>query len=232
MLAFPRSLGAYSVHTDACNRLIRCVFLQKHHDRTDKPIGVQSRLWNNAKCAYDKTHSKYLAVSWTVLLPRPYLEGSWFNVGPEHNALKRIRNLTDSAGRTSTLATTFVRVWARRRPLCGYKTSEGRRALAIIDDWNRSKAERTPHTYALHHRLHLPRERRIKSYLYTIIQRKKTRAKSSGYVLYTILRQPRIVNTTNARKFRTRATAITTYTHGPCRDEEPISQNRPNLNDD
>lgn len=84
--------------TDACDKKIRSVQLQKQPDRADRPIAYCFCLLHEFERAYDTTHCRCLAVRWAVLLLRPYLEECRFTVCTDHDALKWNLNLTDSTG--------------------------------------------------------------------------------------------------------------------------------------
>lgn len=61
------------------------------------PIDYWSRS-SDAKCWYDTTHKEVLAVVWSVLMLRPYLERSHSKVRADHQALRQIRDLKESTG--------------------------------------------------------------------------------------------------------------------------------------
>lgn len=67
LLAIPDSQCSYTVDIDVCNKQLGCVLLQKQLDWTDKPTGYWSCSMNDAKRAYDRTHSKFIAVFLALL---------------------------------------------------------------------------------------------------------------------------------------------------------------------
>lgn len=99
VLHLPRSQSTYTVDTDAHDKQIACLLLQKKLNGTDKPVGYRSRLLNDVERAYGTAHRECLEVVWAVFLLRPYLEGFRLTVCTEHDVLKWILNLTDWTGK-------------------------------------------------------------------------------------------------------------------------------------
>lgn len=64
VLAPPRLQGAYTLDTDAWDKQIGCVVLQKKPDGTAKPIGHWSRSLNDTESAYNTMHRECRAVVW------------------------------------------------------------------------------------------------------------------------------------------------------------------------
>ena len=99
VLALPRRDGHLTLDTDACARQLGCVLLQTQPDGTDRPLGYWSRSLSSAERNYDTTERECLAVVWSVLLLRPYLEHARFTVRTDHSPLKWLLNLKDCSGR-------------------------------------------------------------------------------------------------------------------------------------
>lgn len=87
-LPLPCHSGKRTSDTDARNVQVGCVLLQVRKDGTDRPIEYWSHYLNDAQHAYDTTHRDYYAVLWTVLMLRPYLEGTKFTIRTDHDSLR------------------------------------------------------------------------------------------------------------------------------------------------
>lgn len=84
--------------TDARDRQVGCLLLQKQKDCTDQPIGYWSLRLSKPEKNLDTTHQECLAVVCAVLLLRPYFEGAKFVIRTNH-ALRWILNLGDATGK-------------------------------------------------------------------------------------------------------------------------------------
>lgn len=98
-LGLNRSQGIYNVDTDAYDREMRCVLLQKFPNGTERRIGYWSRLLNDMERAYDFTNEEWFTVVWTVLLIWPYVEGCLFTNWTDQDAIKWILNWKNLTGR-------------------------------------------------------------------------------------------------------------------------------------
>lgn len=98
MLALPPSTGAYSVDTDALDKLIGFVLFQKQPTGTDRTKPYWSCSINEAMRTKERTHGEHLAGVWALLPLQPYLEGSPFGVRTDHDRRKWVLNLKDSIG--------------------------------------------------------------------------------------------------------------------------------------
>lgn len=78
VLALPRFQGQYTVNTDAYDRQIGCVLLQKLPDGHNKQIGYWSSSLTDSERANNTAHRECLPVVWVVFLFRPYLKGTSF----------------------------------------------------------------------------------------------------------------------------------------------------------
>lgn len=85
----------YTVGTDACDKPVGFVLLQKQTEGTNRLLRYWSRSINDAKGVYDTTNSEGRRLLWAVLLLQFYLEGSWFTDCTDHSALKWILNTTN-----------------------------------------------------------------------------------------------------------------------------------------
>lgn len=88
--------GIYAVYNDDCDRQLGCIFIQKQPDGHNKQIANWLRPLTYDDGTYDKAHQKCLAVTWAVLLLRPYLEGTFFIIRMDLEALKGILNSAES----------------------------------------------------------------------------------------------------------------------------------------
>lgn len=99
ILSLPRREGEYTLDTDASAEQIGAVLLQSQPDGTPRPVGYWSRSLTPAERNYSTTERECLAVVWSVLLLRPYLEGTRFTVRTDHAALKWMLHMDSSHGR-------------------------------------------------------------------------------------------------------------------------------------
>ena len=61
---------------------------QQYPDNSLHLIGFFSRTLNDTEKKYDTTEKEYLAIIWSVVLLRPYLEMERFTLRTDHEALK------------------------------------------------------------------------------------------------------------------------------------------------
>lgn len=99
ILALPHREGAYTLDTDASASQVGAVLLQQQPDGTTRPVGYWSRSLSPAERNYSTTERECLAVVWSVLLLRPYLEGTRFTVRTDHAALKWMLHMDSAHGR-------------------------------------------------------------------------------------------------------------------------------------
>lgn len=95
MLSLTYSGGNLPIDTDACNAQIICVLLQKQPDKTTKIFGYSSPSLTNTEKLYYTMQLECLAIVWSVLLLRTYLEVQPFTIRTNNNGLKWILNLAD-----------------------------------------------------------------------------------------------------------------------------------------
>lgn len=96
VLALSNSGGHKTLDKDACNVQIDCVVLQKQPGKTTNPIGYWSHFLTDIKQRYDRTQRTCLTIVWSVLLPRPYLEGQCFTIRTDYDGHKWTLNLANS----------------------------------------------------------------------------------------------------------------------------------------
>ena len=65
----------------------------------EHPIGYISRVLTASERNYTTTEKECLAVKWSILKFRPYLEGYHFTVITDHSALRWLHNLKEPSGR-------------------------------------------------------------------------------------------------------------------------------------
>lgn len=88
VLALLTITGKMALETDACAVQTGCVLLQKQSDNNVRTIGHWFRALNDADRRYDTTKKECRAVVWSVLILRPYLEGTRFTIRADHDLLK------------------------------------------------------------------------------------------------------------------------------------------------
>ena len=100
VLTLPRAGQSYILDTDACQTQVGCVLLQEQEDGSaPKQIGYWSRTLSSAERNYTTTERECLAIVWSILMLRPYLDGSEFTIRTDHDSLKWLLNLSDASGR-------------------------------------------------------------------------------------------------------------------------------------
>ena len=100
ILALPKGSKPYRLETDACDHQVGCVLTQEQDDPKDyRPIGYWSRSLTKAEKNYSATERECLAIVWSVLLLRPYLEGAPFVIRTDHDSLRWLLNIADVSGR-------------------------------------------------------------------------------------------------------------------------------------
>lgn len=92
ILALSNSTGHMKIDTDACNKQVGCVLLQKQEDETTRPIGYWSHSLNDAEKRYDTRPRERPAVVCSQLILQPYLKETRFAVWTDQYSLKWILN--------------------------------------------------------------------------------------------------------------------------------------------
>lgn len=93
VLALPRLSDKFTVETDAEDQQVCCLLLKDQADGKTKPVGYWLRSFNNAEKDYSTAHSECLAVPWTVIMVRLYLEVIRFTIGTDPKALRGSLNM-------------------------------------------------------------------------------------------------------------------------------------------
>lgn len=75
---------------DACKRDVGYVLQHEQGSGEPRPVGYRRRTLIDAEKNYGTTQRESPAVVWTVLLLRPYIEGTRFIIKTDHQALKCI----------------------------------------------------------------------------------------------------------------------------------------------
>ena len=99
ILALPKRDGQYKLDTDACDTQVGSTLLQDQGGGDFHPVGYWSRALTKQEREYTTTEKECLAIVWSILLLRPYLEGQRFTVRTDHDSLKWVLNLADAKGR-------------------------------------------------------------------------------------------------------------------------------------
>lgn len=86
--ALPQAIGHYTVDTVTRDKNICCMLLQEQLDEPARAIGYWSKTLNDKEIELTMTPRECFAVVWTVLLSRPYHDGSRLTVRNDHEALK------------------------------------------------------------------------------------------------------------------------------------------------
>jgi hypothetical protein len=73
--------------------------LQEQEDGKLLPYGYYSKTLNSAERNYSTPEKEFLAVVWSILLLRPYLEGTHFTVRSDQVALRWLLSFKDPSGR-------------------------------------------------------------------------------------------------------------------------------------
>ena len=99
ILALPKRDGQYKLDTDACDTQVGSTLLQDQGGGEFHPVGYWSRALTKQERDYTTTEKECLAIVWSILLLRPYLEGQRFTVRTDHDSLRWVLNLADAKGR-------------------------------------------------------------------------------------------------------------------------------------
>lgn len=74
----------YTVNTDASDTQVGCVLLREREVKVLNIIDLWYRSLCDAESRYDTTRNECLAVVWSALLLRPFLEGLHFVIRTDH----------------------------------------------------------------------------------------------------------------------------------------------------
>lgn len=96
--ALPRLNEMYMIDTAACDTQVAVVLLHGEKDEAWKPVCFCSFSLCDAETINDTTHKESLSIVWVVLLRRPHLEGSYFIIRTDNQALQWILDLKESTG--------------------------------------------------------------------------------------------------------------------------------------
>lgn len=98
-LVISRTKDQYTLDTNACDKQIGVVLLQKQEDGNNRSIGYWPRTLNEKEQKLVKTHRECLAVIWTLTHLRLCLEGTRFTIPTDHEALRWILSMTEATGK-------------------------------------------------------------------------------------------------------------------------------------
>lgn len=98
ILSLPNASRKYTLDTDVYKMQVRCVLLKGQPDKTSKPIGYWLQSLTKFEQTYDTTQRECFTIVRSLLMLRPYLVGTRFKIRADHDSLKRILSLADTAG--------------------------------------------------------------------------------------------------------------------------------------
>lgn len=79
---------------------VGCAILQEQESLKDcHPVGYWSTSWARVERNYSTKEKECLAVVWSVLHLRPYLDGTGFTIKTAHHSLRWLLNMTDALSR-------------------------------------------------------------------------------------------------------------------------------------
>jgi len=87
------------VDVDACADQLGCTLLQEQTDGPRLPVGYWSRGLSPDEENYSTTERECLAVLWSVLNPRHFLDGHHFLTRTDHQAISWMYSTIESSGR-------------------------------------------------------------------------------------------------------------------------------------
>jgi len=99
VLALPKTNRKLVVDVDACAEQVGCTLLQEEPGELLHPVGYWSRGFTAAEKNYSTTERECLGIVWAVLKFRHLVDGQWFLIRTDHQALSWIYSTTDSSGR-------------------------------------------------------------------------------------------------------------------------------------
>lgn len=107
VVSFAKKEGHYTLDTDSSDGQIWCVLPQKQDYNFDRPVSYSLNVLKSCESNLDTIHRECLAVVWSILLLRQFLEGTRFTVRAYHRALKWILSMADA---TEKLARSRLRL--------------------------------------------------------------------------------------------------------------------------
>ncbi|CAN8061912.1 unnamed protein product [Agarophyton chilense] len=117
-LVLPKPNRPFVLGTDASDAQVGCALLQEQESPKDyRPIGYWTRTLTSAQRNYSTTEKECLAIVWSVLTLRPYLEGTRFTIGTDHDSLRWLLNMTDASSRLAR--------WRLKLSECDYEITYG-----------------------------------------------------------------------------------------------------------
>lgn len=85
--------------TEECEKQVEGALFKEQPKGLTEPVGYWSRSCNKAGRAYDTARRTCLFVVWGTLLFRPFLEGSWFTIRSDQDALPWKMSIKDATGK-------------------------------------------------------------------------------------------------------------------------------------
>lgn len=87
ILALPRSILTYVLYTDACEKELGAILMQRYAEYSLRPTGYYSRSMTATERNYHTTDRECLAIMWILLLLHLYLYGTNFQIRTNHDYL-------------------------------------------------------------------------------------------------------------------------------------------------
>lgn len=134
VLSFPRWNEPFSLDRDACGMKVWSDVMQKQPDGTKSYLAFVEGVGHHRKTS-NTIHQDCLAVVWTVLLSRLYLEGQYLNSCMDHNALRWNLNIADAIDYLVRRRHRFLEIYGHVVPIV-YIKIQATDALWWLDDRN------------------------------------------------------------------------------------------------
>jgi len=97
VLALPRAGHKYALDVDACGTQVGAALLQEQQEGGLRPVAYIRRVLEGAERNFGVTEKECVAVVWASLKLRAYLEGDRFLVRTDHDCLRWLPNIDETA---------------------------------------------------------------------------------------------------------------------------------------
>lgn len=92
----------YILETDACNKQLGYVLMQRYSEKSLPQISYFSQTLTDAEKNYDTTESDCLAIFWEALLLCPFLFRNHFEIQTDQDSLKWLLDFFDATGKRAS----------------------------------------------------------------------------------------------------------------------------------